>query len=110
MIPEQYNLPLTADAVGVVRDSNNAFMFQFETYDSNLISKIMEILNGKQVQQQPRFYLMDDEVRRLENDKVVIKIRGWSYLTNKLNLTPMKAKQVQDSVGMWIVSKLNGKD
>lgn len=43
------------------------------------------------------------------NDRMVLDIRGWGYLTGKasLNLSDEDATNIQDQFGYWVANKLN---
>ena len=112
---EFYKLPFSDKyKCGYIYDANSNFIFQFETYDTNIYNEILNHLNSDKLSTECNFRLHPDDpiCIQMKNDKGwtdIITIRGWGSLTGKggYDLHPDKAIELQDSLVKWLLYKLN---
>jgi hypothetical protein len=111
---EFYTLPFTSTGFGYVNDNKDNFAFMFiPVLSEEQINKILLSLNSEEykplVYKQP---ITLEYIRSIVtinmNGKPFIVIRGWSNLTGKggYDLSEEKAKEIQDNLAKWVISKL----
>lgn len=81
--------------------------------DENKV-KLLDSINGDYIlkQSEPIVFSFDsNEVLILLNNRPIIQLRGWGYLTGQggCKLDSEKAIEIQISLGNWIIDKLNRK-
>ena len=111
---EFYKPPFTDKyKCGYIYDVNSNFMFQFETYNVELYSKILNHLNGKSSTNHI-FRLNPDNPLCIQMKQAyawtdIITIGDWENITGVegYNFTNEKAKKIQDDLAQWLVYKLN---
>jgi len=106
---EVYELPfITNDCTGWVYDSKGNFVFQFVFDNSVIEHKILDVINGNSNLTNPELSFNYENGCIMDNDNVsAILIRGWGNLTGFLKLAEQDACNVQDSLGNYIVERLN---
>lgn len=106
-----FKLPFHND-YGRVVDKNYQFTFEFNNERLEKLSeKIIAIINGDLESDFKYNFRYDNGDIFNDNyeDIPIITLRGWGYLTGVRHLNANKAREVQDQLGEYIVSKLNNK-
>lgn len=112
---EVYSFPFELEKVsGWVFDRNREHAFEFSDSLRTIHQKIyLSIINGEEKIKLPTSFTYDASRQTVFNKQghPVISIRGYGYLTGVggLRLSHEEANHIQDSLGNYIVEKLNGK-
>jgi hypothetical protein len=110
-----YTLPFSDDGgCGYIFDNKSNFAFMLvPNLSEQQVEKILVSLNSKDYN--PLVYKQSFTLKYIKeivtinmNDKPFIVIRGWENLTGKgaHNLSEEKAREIQDNLAEWIISKL----
>jgi len=95
-----------------VDDSRGNFCFQFATYRTDKEKLLFQnIVNGVTPSFGMGMYKFNkDEGVITFDDKEIITIRGWGFLTGTggLNLSGDEANEIQNKLGEYLTEKLNG--
>lgn len=106
-----YQLPLRIDEFCpiYVFSENNVTAFNIITEDADLISEILEIINGNSKKKISNNVAFEDGYILIDREPVLL-VRGWGYLTGSggLNLPSEKAAKIQDDFADWVVNRLKG--
>ena len=85
-----------------IKDGNRNVCFTI-TCDDQLAQSIVDKLNGRSDKKFKARKKMDYV---LIDDVIVLKTRGWGYLTGTLKLTPQQAIEEQEKLMNFVVNKL----
>ena len=90
--------------------ANNVTAFNVITDDIDVISDILEIINGNSKKNMSDNVTFEDGYILIDGEHV-LRVRGWGHLTGcgALNLPVEKAAKIQDDFANWVVNKLKGK-
>lgn len=100
-----FKLPLSRD-FNIVWDAEYNRAFDFLSIDEVQQNKIIEALNGKHEHKIVNKITYSDGSIYIDGIECMM-IRSWGRLTaGRLNLSSQKAKDIQDSFGLWIVKTL----
>lgn len=105
-----YQLPLRLDkSIFWVYDDNYNFVFQFEIDDEEYQEKIIGILNKESDSDFDDYYEYRNTLVVDQKGTEIIMIRGYGNLTSEggLNLSDKEAFNIQDTLGQFIVDRLN---
>lgn len=107
-----YSLPFRLDETCYwVYDSKGNFIFQFEKVIPSEMRNTLAVLNKERetINKTASLKYENGEVLITPIQKPIITIRGWGYLTGigGLNLSEEQALNIQDSLGKYIVERLN---
>lgn len=105
-----YKFPFTLKFpdIGWVYDADDNFVFQFEIYDVKLMEEFLWLINNEKVTAVPKVkFVFENGYIKTEDGQNIILIRGWGNLTSIKGLLPEEAASVQDSLGKYILKKLN---
>lgn len=109
-----YKFPLHLDSYcSWAWDSDDNFVFQFETKDRDFRLKVIETLNGNYSPENKNMFYHKEGYIYIKTQVPhipVILIRGWGNLTGTgaMNLPLEEAENIQDTFAEFIVDKLNG--
>ena len=104
-----YKFPFRQAKFGTwVYDDNSNFIFQFQFEDENTRKQVIDILNGDFIPKKKKNFVFKDGIISID-DKQFIMIRGWGNLTGigGYNLDGEYAAKIQDTLGEYIIEKLN---
>lgn len=105
-----YKFPFRQAIFGTwVYDDNSNFIFQFQFENENTRKQVIDILNGDFIPKKKKNFIFKDGIISID-DKQFIMIRGWGNLTGigGYNIDGEYAAKIQDTLGEYIVEKLNG--
>ena len=113
---EVYKFPLKVDdycpIITWTADKQRAFDWCVDVSSKNQ-QELIDVINGiKQLQFKYKFYREDSYIfseNPIFNNKPILSIRGWGYLTGVggLHLSSEEATKFQDDFGDYIVEQLN---
>lgn len=105
---EAYKGPFHHD-IPYIRCVDNNMAFTVLTEDEKLLDDICEKLNGNSTITIPNLTI--DDCYICVNNKRILMVRGWGYLTGigGLNLNPQEASKIQDDFLQWTFETLSTK-
>lgn len=107
---EVYQLPLTVDDyMSYIWSANGVMTFDNLIDDKNVLSEILEILNGTSEKKVTCEVMYEKGYIKIAGQPILL-LRGWGHLTGcgALNLPPNQAAKIQDDFANWVVNKLKG--